>query len=372
MDSVKITHGAIELARAVQDVYKRGQTDYSFKPMIRRDKNGDPIGRIQDGDSVIFACRRGEREIEITEAFTDPAFNHFERPFLNDLHFVILTMYHEKFKDLPVAFAPSSVSQTLGEVISKAGYSLFIAASQYDSLREQNIVQAMMEQRTDGVIICSSSFSADKGRQLLANKFPIVVVNYKANENFNYSIYHDDVDGSQQITSYLVQLGHKKIAYFGNSKSGRTSQDRLIGFQKEMKNAGLDIPSEYVFEVEGSEPAMGKIGLEYFQKLSHPPTAIMCFNDMLAVGLLRACKIAGIKVPEDLSITGFDNITFSAYTNPSLTTLDQPKYSIGNEAAQLLLDLLKNLENSDNTHKEKILKGSLLIRESTTIPKTQI
>ncbi len=258
------------------------------------------------------------------------------------------------------------------DAAQQAGYSLFIAASQYDSLREQNIVQAMMEQRTDGVIICSSSFSADKGRQLLANKFPIVVVNYKANENFNYSIYHDDVDGSQQITSYLVQLGHKKIAYFGNSKSGRTSQDRLIGFQKEMKNAGLGIPSEYIFEVEGSEPAMGKIGLEYFQKLSHPPTAIMCFNDMLAVGLLRACKIAGIKVPEDLSITGFDNITFSAYTNPSLTTLDQPKYSIGNEAAQLLLDLLKNLENSDNTHKEKILKGSLLIRESTTIPKTQI
>ena len=65
MESVKITHSAIELARAVQDVYKRGQTDYSFIPMIRRDKNGDPLGRIQDGDSVIFACRRGEREIEI-------------------------------------------------------------------------------------------------------------------------------------------------------------------------------------------------------------------------------------------------------------------------------------------------------------------
>ena len=128
MESVKITHGAAELARAVQDAYKHGQSDYSFVPMIRKDKNGVPIGRIQAGDSVIFACRRGEREIEITEAFTDPAFNHFERPFLNDLHFVILTMYHEKFKDLPVAFAPSRVSQTLGEVISKAGLSQFRCA----------------------------------------------------------------------------------------------------------------------------------------------------------------------------------------------------------------------------------------------------
>lgn len=252
------------------------------------------------------------------------------------------------------------------DAAQQAGYSLFIAASQYDPIREQNIVQTMMEQRTDGVIICSSSFSADKGRQLLANKFPIVVVNYKANENFNYSIYHDDVDGSQQITSHLIQLGHKKIAYFGNSKSGRTTQDRLTGFQIEMKNAGLAIPTEYIFEVEGSEPELGKLGFEYFLKLSDPPTAIMCFNDMLAIGLLRSCNLAGIKVPEDISITGFDNITFSAFTNPPLTTLDQPKYSIGNEAAHLLLDLLRNLENSNTTHNEKILKGRLLVRESTT------
>jgi 2,3-bisphosphoglycerate-independent phosphoglycerate mutase len=128
MESVKTTHGASELGRAVQDAYKRGQTDYSFVPIVRTDKNGVPIGRIQDGDSVIFSCRRGEREIEITEAFTDPTFNHFDRPFLSDLHFVILTMYHEKFKDLPVAFAPSRISQTLGEVISKAGLSQFRCA----------------------------------------------------------------------------------------------------------------------------------------------------------------------------------------------------------------------------------------------------
>jgi len=95
----------------------------------------------------------------------------------------------------------------------------------------------------------------------------------------------------------------------------------------------------------------------------------MCFNDTIAIGLVHACHQQGISVPENLSITGFDNITFSAFTCPPLTTLDQPKYSIGNEAAHLLLDLLgKKIENSNEMHKEKILKGRLLVRSSTTSP----
>jgi DNA-binding LacI/PurR family transcriptional regulator len=90
---------------------------------------------------------------------------------------------------------------------------------------------------------------------------------------------------------------------------------------------------------------------------------------MLAIGFLHACRQACLRVPDDLSVTGFDNITFSAYTNPPLTTLDQPKYSIGNESAQLLLELLGNkIENQNNTHKEKVLKGSLLVRSSTSVP----
>jgi DNA-binding LacI/PurR family transcriptional regulator len=254
------------------------------------------------------------------------------------------------------------------DAAQQAGCCLFIAASQYDPIREQSIVQTMMEQRTDGVIICSFSLSADKGRQLLANKFPIVVINYKANENFNYSIYHDDIDGSRQITSHLIQLGHTKIAYLGNTKSGRISKDRVSGFRKKMKLAQKEIPTDYIYEVAGIEPELGEISLEYFQSQPNQPTAIICFNDMLAIGSLHTCKTAGIKVPEDFSITGFDNISFSTYTNHPLAPLDQPKYSIGNEAAKFLLDLLKNLEYSNITHKEKVLKRNLLLRESTTTP----
>ncbi|MBE0686287.1 MAG: sulfatase-like hydrolase/transferase, partial [Anaerolineaceae bacterium] len=125
MESVRKTHGGYELAETVKNAYTLGQNDYSFEPMVRVDERGQSIGRIKAGDSVIFCCRRGEREIELTEAFTDPQFNHFERTLLDPLYFVILTMYHEKFKNLPVAFAPAKVSQTLGEVISNAGLRQF-------------------------------------------------------------------------------------------------------------------------------------------------------------------------------------------------------------------------------------------------------
>lgn len=125
MESLKKTHGGVELAKAVNLAYGQGQLDYSLEPIVRVDEQGKSVGRIEQGDSVIFCCRRGEREIELTEAFTDPQFNQFERPYLDSLYFVILTMYHEKFKHLPIAFAPSRVNQPLGELVSQAGLTQF-------------------------------------------------------------------------------------------------------------------------------------------------------------------------------------------------------------------------------------------------------
>lgn len=256
------------------------------------------------------------------------------------------------------------------EVSAQArGYSLFIAASQHDPIKERQIVQTMMEQRTDGVIICSSSFSPEHGRQLLSYGFPVVVVNHQGSEGFNYSIYHDDVDGSSQITQHLISLGHKRIAYLGNSQSGKTTQDRLQGFLDAMEKADLEVPESYIHHVAGGEPSLGAESVEYFARLTPGPTAIVCFNDMLAIGVLKGCQLAGLRVPEDLSVTGFDNITFSAFTSPSLTTIDQPKFSIGQEAAQLLLDLLQAVDGTiPDTPNVKVLQGKLLVRESTGIP----
>jgi LacI family transcriptional regulator/LacI family repressor for deo operon, udp, cdd, tsx, nupC, and nupG len=263
----------------------------------------------------------------------------------------------------------SEILQGIEEVAQGRGYSILMAASQRDPVREQAIVQDMRERHVDGLIICSASFSAEQRRKLLEYSIPIVMVNNQAAEEYRYSIYHDDVDGSRQVTRHLIRLGHKRIAYLGNSLSGRTTLDRLTGFRCEMEAARLNIPNKYIFEVPGGGPEDSFHALEHFLELPDRPTALICFNDMLAIGVLKGLQQAGIRVPGDFSVVGFDNIIFSAYTNPPLTTLDQPKRYIGAEAARLILGLLDTAAGEEAPGQEiQKLKGRLLVRQSTAPP----
>jgi DNA-binding LacI/PurR family transcriptional regulator len=264
----------------------------------------------------------------------------------------------------------SEILQGIEEITQTGGYSLFIAAINRDLERKPDIVQTMVEHRVEGVIICSASFSEEQSRQFLRYGVPIVVVNNHSIEDFRYSIYHDDIDGSRQVTRHLLDLGHKKIAYLGNSVSGRVTLDRLTGFRQEMVSAGIDVPAEYIHEVAGGGTEDGLAAANVLLDLPTRPTAVVCYNDMMAIGLLKGLHQAGLRVPQDISVTGFDNIVFSAYTNPPLTTLDQPKRFIGAEAARLLLELLDTPldEQSPNQKNARILKGQLLVRGSTTHP----
>jgi 2,3-bisphosphoglycerate-independent phosphoglycerate mutase len=121
MTAAAAPRGGAILAGAVRALYAEGQTDYWLEPLVLVDGGGRPLGLIQDGDAVVFCCRRGEREIQLTEAFVDPHLDRFPRKDLGDLLFVSLTLYHEKFRGMPVAFGPSSVEDTLGAVASRAG-----------------------------------------------------------------------------------------------------------------------------------------------------------------------------------------------------------------------------------------------------------
>lgn len=117
--------GAEALAKAVENEYTKGLQDYHLKPMNLMDRDGKPVGTVRADDGVIFCCRRGEREVELTDAFTDPDFKGFERKPLKGLDFVILTMYNEKYTYLPIAFAPDKVQKTLAQVLAENGKTQF-------------------------------------------------------------------------------------------------------------------------------------------------------------------------------------------------------------------------------------------------------
>jgi DNA-binding LacI/PurR family transcriptional regulator len=266
----------------------------------------------------------------------------------------------------------SEILQGIDDVAQRSGYSLFIAASQRDPAQEGLIVRSMREHRVDGVILCSTPFSAEQSRQLNSYGIPLVVVNNQAAEDYRYSIYHDDLDGSRQVMRHLIALGHRRIAFLGYSRSGRTNQKRLAGYCAEMQAASLVIQPGYEMDVPASVPHNGQAAVELFLSITPRPTAIFCYNDMLAIGVLRGLYEAGLRVPEDISVAGFDNISFSAYTHPPLTTFDQPKRTIGTQAAQLILGLLTpDNRGGDPDPKIQILKGSLLVRQSSGRPPIQ-
>jgi len=263
------------------------------------------------------------------------------------------------------------VLQGIEDTAQSNGYSLFIATSQHDQERQKVIVRALREHRVDGLIICSTSFGAEQHKQFSQNGIPIVVINNQAAEDYKYSIYHDDVDGSAQITHYLLSLGHTRIAYLGNSLSGRTTLDRLTGFQQAMQVSGQAIQDGYIMQIPGGNPEQGVAAMDHLLALPTRPTAVVCYNDMLAIGVIRGLQQAGYQVPGDFSVTGFDNIIYSAYTTPPLTTFDQPKRFIGVEAARLLLGLLKSFGDEAPADEPRIrkLKGRLLVRASTGPPR---
>lgn len=263
----------------------------------------------------------------------------------------------------------SEILQGIEEVTQGHGYSLIMAASQHDPGREKDILRVLRERRVDGVIVCSGSFSPEQQRSMLDYSIPVVAINDQSASHFRYSVYHDDIDGSRQVAKHLLGLGHTRIAYLGNTLSGRTTQDRLTGFQQEITSAGLEIPSGYIYQVAGGSPQQGLLAVEHFLNLPEPPTALFCFNDLLALGVLKGLRQAGLRIPEEISVAGFDNIELAVFTDPPLTTLDQPKRYIGSQAAQLILDLLSSppgqIPQEEVIH---ILKGKLMIRESTAPP----
>lgn len=264
----------------------------------------------------------------------------------------------------------------LGEVVRgieeasrRAGYSLFLAASFHDSQREAQVLRALAEHRVAGAIICSSHVGEQHLHELERFGVPIVLVNNQVAGNFAHRLAHDDVAGGRAVTRHLLELGHRRIAYLFNRAGGVASLDRYAGYQAALAEDGITAPPQWRLEAPGGRPEDGMLGADAFLQLSPRPTALVCFNDMQALGVLRRMREAGLRVPTDVSVTGFDDVFMAEYAEPALTTFAQPKYQLGRAAAEMVLGLVAG--PALRRPQAEVVRGELAVRASTTAPPVQ-
>lgn len=226
------------------------------------------------------------------------------------------------------------------EVALEAGYRLFLATSNADPERELAAVRTLAESRVEGVIVASSRVGELYLPHLEALGVPIVLINHQREAPYIYSVATDSYQGAVLAVSYLMGLGHTRIAYIAGPPMARSNRLRLMGYQETMAAAGVVPDPSWIVEGNG-RPEAGEWGIQRLLEVPLRPTAVFCYNDMTAIGAMRAARRAGLRVPEDLSIIGFDDILFAAYTEPPLTTIAQPKYEMGRTAMSMLLRLLQ-------------------------------
>ena len=237
------------------------------------------------------------------------------------------------------------------------GYSVYLISSHRDVEREEDILHSLYERRVTGIIVTGSRI--DAGYLQLCERFPVPVVLINC-PDYPYSVSSDNQRGGYQATEHLVELGHRRIAYVANPYSRGTDLDRLAGYKMALADHG--IPSNEWLMVEGDGTLQGGVqAVQQLLALSQPPTAILCFNDMTAMGVIHALSRVNKKVPPDCSVIGFDDLELAAYYCPPLTTVRQPTYRLGQRAMRILQELIEG----QSEVRTEILPAELVVRETT-------
>lgn len=259
----------------------------------------------------------------------------------------------------------TDVMKGLSSAAKEKGYSLIINENQFASMSVDEIGAMMVSRQVDGIILLASM--SPFGNEVISGqstrRLPVVVgceAITKALEDLP-SVHIDNIAAAKEATQYLISLGHKKIAFMAGEETSLLTKDRERGYRSAMQDADITIEDGWVISgdltVSGARDATKKI-----ISTDHRPTAIFCANDEMAIGTLHELKAAGLKVPQDISVMGFDNTRYAEVMDPPLTTVDQPAEEIGERT---LHRMIKAIENGieDNT-KPEIVPHKLIIRSS--------
>lgn len=246
------------------------------------------------------------------------------------------------------------------EVAREAGYYLLIGSTNGEKEKEKEYLNLIRESRADGVILTTANVEADTTIEKISQDSPIVLTfDYIPNPDIP-SISIDNESASRKITNHLIELGHRRIAHITGDMQRLQSKTRLSGYKQAFYQNGFQV-DESLIQEGGYLLEDGYLAAQKLLYFENRPTAIYGGNDNVAIGALKAVHDAGLRVPEDIAVVGFDDIDMARYMNPGLTTIHQPRYEIGKRAMELLLKKIKK-EKIDQPH--IILEDKLLIRES--------
>jgi LacI family transcriptional regulator len=241
-------------------------------------------------------------------------------------------------------------------------YKILLCNTEGDWDREQDMFLFLEDIQVDGIVVCSPRLPEDRLMPLVEQFQNVVVVNGQGLgwHDLAGAITTDEEGGMAQVVNHLLSSGRRHLTYLGGPLDARTSTKRYYGFVKALEKAGhVNNPDWYTI----CHPANLEGGYEGFKRLGSALSdidAVVCFNDQVAVGAIRACAELGICVPDDIAITGCDNIQLATLVRPTLTTLQTPKQDIGALAVNMLLERI----SGQYQHETIMIEQRLIIRES--------
>jgi LacI family transcriptional regulator len=264
----------------------------------------------------------------------------------------------------PVYF--SAILSGAAEALYEQEMRLVLSPTRHEHAREVSLLDRLMHGVTDGALIVLPEESSEELERALADRYPFVVVDPRMPlEERIPSVSAAHMSGADQAMRHLLSLGHRRIAAITGRPGWVATEDRRRGYHAALAAARIlpdpDLEAEADFEIAPGEEAAGAL-----LDLRNPPTAIFAFNDNIAIGAMRAARERGLRVPEDLSIVGFDDIEHATIVTPPLTTVRQPLAEMGRTAVSLLVRLLEH-QRFETLHIE--LATRLVVRESTAPPR---
>jgi LacI family transcriptional regulator len=241
------------------------------------------------------------------------------------------------------------------------GHTMLLCTTEGDAEREEQYLSLLRAKQVDGALVDGLVLPPDRIARFVEDGFPIVCLDRDIDSNAIPLVQVDNRLGGRLATQHLIDLGHDRIAHVTGARTLRISEDRLAGFRDALAAIGVTpdprLVAEGGFTEEGGYDATRTL-LETGEEF----TAVFAANDLSALGVLHALAESGRRVPEDVSVVGFDDLRLSAYTTPPLTTIRQPAAEIGQRATELLIDLTHGRRVRKLRH---LLEPELVVRAST-------